>query len=65
MMTKKDYIALASELHAAQPVGHGAGKTAALAAAEQHRRDVQAIVAVLRRDNPRFDEARFLTACGL
>jgi hypothetical protein len=59
-VTKKDYIAIARELNDARPTADMPSLML-----EQYRRDVHAIMAVLRRDNGRFDEARFLTACGL
>ncbi len=61
-MTRKEYEAIAAALHLAGiAVRIGAGKSAeyAIRLAATH------IAATMARDNPRFDRARFLKACGV
>lgn len=58
-MTKKDYVKFASALRGEKPGMHwDANKHV------QWDLDVRAVTRVLRDDNPNFDEARFLAACG-
>ena len=54
-MTRKDYIMIAKTIK-----GHTDGK-------EDHvmRGFALSMVIELQKDNPRFDRARFLTACGV
>ena len=62
MMTKKDYVAIAKVIswHVAdyatddlQDTDHGLGPL------------IDSLAALFAADNPRFDRARFLTACGI
>lgn len=48
-MTRKDYVRLAEALRISESVEEAASN----------------IADVLKRDNPRFDRARFYAACGL
>ena len=57
-MTRKDYILLADALKAAAYSLNPPERTGALLAANE-------IAHCLAEDNPRFDRARFLKACGL
>lgn len=57
-MTRKDYILLADALKAAAYALNPPERTGALLAANE-------IAHSLAEDNPRFDRARFLKACGL
>ena len=57
-MTRKDYNALAGDL--AIEYRH-MGE----AARAGFRSAVETLTVVLKRDNPRFDRERFLTACGI
>ena len=58
MMTRKDYILIAEAFKsAAEAVDYPERLGALLAANEIAHR--------LERDNPRFDRARFMAACGL
>lgn len=57
-MTRKDYEAIAAALKNARglPMRDHAASIGAAA---------QCIAEVMQRDNPRFDRARFLKACGV
>lgn len=57
-MTRKDYVLLAEAIKAAVEATDYPERLGALLAANEiaHR---------LQQDNPRFDRARFLKACGL
>lgn len=58
-MTRKDYIALAAVLKSVQP------HSILDEDRQQHLLDCRAVADVLGQDNPRFDRARFLKACGV
>jgi len=53
MTTKKDYVAVANAIHTAT------------ADAISKENIAFALIAYFEQDNPRFDRARFLLACGL
>lgn len=64
-MTRKDYVAIAAAIRAArrdvtnrEPPECVADMQDGISLAAEHLADA------LRRDNPRFDRARFLAACG-
>ena len=57
-MTRKDYVLLAEALKAVIQSVDKPERTGALLAANE-------IAHCLAEDNPRFDRARFLKACGL
>ena len=57
-MTRKDYIALAASL---RRIGSGTTDDASLRTFFQC---VSAVADALQSDNPRFDRAKFLEACG-
>jgi len=61
-MSRKDYVRIAAELREERETAialfepmHAAGIAVA----------AQAVARVLAADNPRFDRARFLAACGI
>lgn len=61
-MTRKDYVAIAAAIHRtgmARRIGKGLDgeRTLQLVAID--------IAATMAADNPRFDRARFLKACGV
>lgn len=56
-MTRKDYVKLASELHATRPDNRDAK------ASEQWASDVEAAVRFFGAGNPGFDSVRFRSAC--
>lgn len=60
-MTRKHYVAMAATIRrvltASEPIRE------ADRARAQHTAD--AFVSLAERDNPRFDKARFIAACGL
>ena len=58
-MTRKDYIALARAFNGERPGEHWDVNKCV-----QWDLDVKAVARVLACDNWRFDEARFLAACG-
>jgi hypothetical protein len=62
-MTRKDYIAIAAAIKEAR--SHGAETVAATEFNLGVTTATQRVADVLARDNPRFDRARFLTACGV
>ena len=55
-MTRKDYVAIAAAIKTADRYDDGEQIAAAI---------VQNIAGVMAADNPRFDRARFLKACGV
>lgn len=55
-MTRKDYVLIAEAIRR---------ENDAPGYAEKNRGVVYAIAAALASENPRFDRARFLKACGL
>jgi len=59
-MTRRDYVAIAAALRLTQPTDVYGPKCYA-----QWLLDVAAVADVLASDNPRFDRARFLKACGV
>ena len=61
-MTRKDYVAIAAAIHrTGMAVNIGPKKTAEYAI----RLAATDIAATMAADNPRFDRARFLKACGV
>jgi hypothetical protein len=69
-MTKKDYIAIAQCLRMTRPVMnsmyYGIMSEESYARANATVDDAaQHLCAHMERDNPRFDRARFLAACGV
>jgi hypothetical protein len=58
-MTRKDYVKLAGALKAERP-----GENWDANKRVQWDQDVKAIVCVLLSDNPRFDQNKFVAACG-
>lgn len=61
-MTRKDYVAIAASIHrTGMAVNIGKRKTA------EYALNLVAIdvAAQMAHDNPRFDRARFLKACGI
>jgi len=69
-MTRKDYVAIAQCLRMARPVMNSVyyGTMSAETSDQIHATvsDVaQHLCAHMERDNPRFDRARFLAACGV
>jgi hypothetical protein len=61
-MTRKDYVAIAAAIHrTGMAVTIGEKKTAEYAI----RLAAFDIAATMANDNPRFDRARFLKACGV
>jgi hypothetical protein len=64
-MTRKDYIMLAEALASARPSGEDCGNPERTrGTVDQYARDCEAIADALA-ENPRFDRARFLRACGV
>ena len=63
-MTRKDFIAIANALRESRPTLDRSVKDARGFYA-QHLNDCILICDVLSHDNPRFDRARFLKACGV
>jgi len=57
-MKRKDYVMLAQTLKTAYACNPGAER-------EYHRRLCQDFAFHLQSDNPAFDRARFLEACGV
>jgi len=57
-MTRKDYQLIASAING-QRQGFGRGETVAISSLAETLADA------LAQDNPRFDRAKFLTACGV
>lgn len=69
-MTRKDYVAIASIIHpyAISAAPHTAGKVerGRIAHAASYAKDIALDIAShMANDNPRFDRARFLKACGI
>jgi hypothetical protein len=58
-MTKKDFQLIASALRESFPERGSEHPT------QQWERTVHTIASALSESNPRFDRARFLSACGL
>lgn len=61
-MTRKDYILIADALHQARARQFQADRAQGFEAIA-HAAEI--LADVLARDNPRFDQARFLVACGV
>ncbi len=61
MLTKKYYEMVAGALHDA----HTRFPEVRPDAAQQSEDDAHALADVFERDNPKFDRARFLKACGV
>lgn len=59
-MTRKDYVMLAAALHRALP-----DRFSEEPARVQFVTDCTNVATALANDNPRFDKARFLKACGV
>ena len=64
-MTRKDYIAIAGAIYKARRVVRGKGGKEAIAIIEARSEVAERIAEVMAADNPRFDVAKFLTACGV
>ena len=67
-MTRKDYIKLAGALYESRLVDLSPKKGSLAkdkAFRDAHRSACFAVADTLATDNPRFDRARFLEACGL
>lgn len=61
-MTRKDYVAIAAAIHrTGMAITIGPRKSAEYAL----KLAATDIAATMAQDNPRFDRARFLTACGI
>lgn len=60
-MTKKHYQLIAEELNAALELNRSEGR----AALNATMRIIEGLATIMRRDNPRFDRARFYAACGV
>lgn len=58
-MTRKDYVAIAAGIRAEVEAGPNKNGSTAL------QRVAERIAEVMAQDNPRFDRARFLKACGV
>ena len=61
-MTRKDYVAIAGALRYVLDVHNQAGNNETQSAIHDC---VAGIANVMAQDNPRFDRARFLKACGV
>ena len=60
-MTRRDYVLIAAAMrHALESAGPLAGRAFTIA----HRITVGHLADALERENPNFDRARFLEACG-
>jgi hypothetical protein len=59
-MTRKDYVLIATALNRARD--HGSFN---YEEKSQHEFDCHYVADALSQDNPRFDRARFLKACGV
>ena len=55
-MTRRDYIAIAAAIQGADKYDDGEAISASI---------IERIADVMAQDNPRFDRARFLKACGM
>ena len=72
-MTKKDYEKIADILNRGKLVGAPYGfeytpeweRAYKIGARDQWLEAVNGITSILSQDNPRFDRAKFLRACGL
>jgi len=64
-MTRKDYVAIAAALKGARLEGHGLNSASTRYISEQWALCVGHVAGVMANDNPRFDRARFLAACGV
>lgn len=62
-MTRKDYVLIAEAIRRATP--HPLCELDAPLLRQQHGNVAARIADALASDNPRFDRARFLTACGV
>lgn len=58
MMSKKHYVEIAKAIRACE-------QPATVETAASISELAQRLASVFQNDNPRFDRARFLTACGL
>jgi hypothetical protein len=65
-MTRKDYVALAEVMKGEKivPTDYASMSQWEKGASDSWNTTVLALAAMLARDNPRFDRARFLKACG-
>ena len=64
-MTRKDYVAIAAALKGARLEGHGLNSASIKYIGEQWKLCAEHVAATMAADNPRFDRARFLAACGV
>jgi hypothetical protein len=64
-MTRKDYIAIASCIQSAQQYNPWPTAAEMDAALLMKRTIAQNIAHTMANDNPRFDRAKFLAACGV
>ena len=60
-MTKKHFQLVADEMNAALQISRGEGR----AALNATMRAIEGLATVFKRDNARFDRARFYKACGV
>lgn len=60
-MTQKDYILIADEMNAALEISRSENQ----AAHNATMRTIEGLATVFKRDNARFDRARFYKACGV
>lgn len=63
MMTRKDYVSIAAVLRQARPQSGCFADDCHCVS--QWRDTVDVFVGILFADNPRFDEEKFLIACGV
>lgn len=61
-MTRKDYVLIAKVINGAHPIGSGPTHKPRC---ETLRNVAEQMAVQLRQDNPNFDRARFIAACGL
>lgn len=64
-MTRKDYVLIAAAISDSKCMYAGQSPEYARGVRTQFQVTAQKIAAALQSDNPRFDRARFLKACGI
>lgn len=64
-MTRKDYVLIADAVRQSRLVGPNVAESTAHRYNEQRANTARCLAYALGRDNPRFDRARFLEACGV